>query len=257
LDLKIHRLRGGVLYIENAFPQHKEFIEKIETLDNDAVAQSVISPWTSWVDGYPVRVEHEDGTIGWDFALLDPREGDRGHVKFTDWDLTINENNSYWPRKEVSPTHSEAHAKAYEAIKLIDEPYKKMLDIWAEETGNKKLESVTKNYTIRKYKTGGNMGAHIDKNAENPKNTMDWTSLIYLNDDYKGGELVFDDLKIMIKPSAGSIVFFPCLTTHSVETVISGNKYYIFLFMHTDKNIATALGEPYDSLTRLIVGEVP
>lgn len=250
-ELKIHELPGNVIYIENAFPESKDFVDMLEKVDGDPVFQKIISPWGPWIDGYPIKTDENDLTK-WDFVLLDGEDGERGTVKFVDWDLSLNANNSYWPRVEISPKFSDHHERAYEIIKLIDEPYKKMLDIWSEKTGNENIVSVTKNYTIRKYKTGGNMGPHVDRNVENPENTMDWTSLIYLNDDYEGGQLVFDDLGYELKPSAGSIVFFPCLTSHSVRTVIEGNKIYIFLFMHTDKNIATALGEPYTSLTREI-----
>lgn len=253
-ELKIHDLPGEVTYIENAFPNHREFLEKLEKTNDDNLIKNVISEWGPWVDGYPVKVVDGD-KVTWEFELLKSEDGERGTVKYVDWDLTLNGNNSYWPRKEISPDYSEAHGAAWEIIKLIDEPYREMLDIWSEKSGNPKIESVTRNYTIRKYRTGGEMGPHIDRNVDNPENTMDWTSLIYLNDNYEGGELVFNDLGYELKPSAGSIVFFPCLTTHSVKTVTEGNKSYIFLFMHTDKNIATALGEPYQQLTKAIVGQ--
>lgn len=253
-ELKIQELPGNVIYIENAFPEWEKFLEKLHETDTDPLINKIISPWGPWIDGNPVKVV-ENGEVRWDFILHTDEEGHRGIVRYVDWDLTINDNNSYWPRKEVNPDYSEEHEASYEILRIIDKPYKELLDIWSEKTGNDKIVSVTKNYTIRSWSTGKGMGPHVDRNTENPKNTMDWTSLIYLNDDYEGGELVFDDLGYSIKPSAGSIVFFPCLTSHSVPNVTKGNKYYIFLFMHTDKNIATALGEPYDKLTQLIVGD--
>lgn len=252
-DLKIHELDGNVLYIENAFPRHEKFMELLEATNEDSLVSQIISKWLPWVDGYPVKIMDGDD-VRWEFELLTSEDGERGTVKFVDWDLMINGGNMYWPRIEISPNHSDAHRKAWELISLIDGPYREMLDIWSEKTGNRKMESVTRNYTIRKYRTGGDMGPHVDRNVDNPENTMDWTSLIYLNDDYEGGELVFDDLGYSIKPTAGSIVFFPCLTSHSVRQITKGTKTYIFLFMHTDKNIATALGEPYIDLTRLITG---
>lgn len=252
-ELKIQELPGNVIYIENAFPEWKKFIEKLHETDKDPLVNKIISPWAPWVDGVPIKTIDGD-EVYWNFQLHEDEESERGIVRYVDWDLTINDNNSYWPRVEVDPDSSAEHKASYEILKLIDEPYKKLLDIWSEKTGNDKIVSVTKNYTIRRYTTGKSMGPHVDRNTENPKDTMDWTSLIYLNDDYEGGDLVFDELGYSIKPSAGSIVFFPCLTSHSVKTVTEGNKYYIFLFMHTDKNIATALGEPYSKLTELIVG---
>jgi hypothetical protein len=43
--------------------------------------------------------------------------------------------------------------------------------------------------------------------------------LIYLNDDYKGGEINFPDWGICIKPVTGDIVMFPCHYIHEVLEV--------------------------------------
>lgn len=46
-----------------------------------------------------------------------------------------------------------------------------------------------------------------------------------LNDDYKGGELVFGQSEITIKPKAGSLVLFPGYKTrHAVNKVTSGTR---------------------------------
>jgi len=250
--ITIHDLPNNIIYIENAFPQSVEFLAELEANDDNPVINSVIPKWEKWEDGRPVKLTDKDGTIYWE-QVYDAPDRDRGVVKYVDWDSSINEKNSLWPRVDVTSDYDEAHLEAYKILRKIDEPYKEMLKIWSEKTSNDFPSTwVTKNYTIRKYKTGGFMGPHVDKNTENPANSMDWTALIYLNDDYEGGELVFDDLEITLKPSAGSVVFFPCLEKHSVNEVISGTKTYIFLFIHLDVSITTALGEKYQGLTELI-----
>lgn len=51
---------------------------------------------------------------------------------------------------------------------------------------------------------------------------------IFLNDDYEGGELVFPEIKVSLKPKAGSLVFFPgYLTRHGVNKVTSGTRINI------------------------------
>lgn len=51
---------------------------------------------------------------------------------------------------------------------------------------------------------------------------------IFLTDDYEGGELVFEEQEISLKPSVGSLVFFPgYFTRHGVNKVISGVRINI------------------------------
>ena len=254
-NLKIHDMPGGVIYIENAFPLAKNFIDEIELQDDNKEFYPVVPKWSKWVDGYPVSLDPDDLTK-WEHVFPDSEHHDRGITKSFDWDLTINEQNNLWPRLEVDSDHSPAHSKAYELVNMIEPDYIEALKIWAEKTNNKMPHRITRNYCVRKYRTGGKMGPHIDRNILNPKNSMDWTSLIYLNEDYEGGEIVFDDYGYSIKPTAGSIVFLPCLISHSVNEVISGNKSYIFLFMHTGTGITTALGEPYHNLEEKIVASL-
>lgn len=251
-ELKITDLPGGIVYIENAFPLHKEFLEDLESNEGNAEIQNIIPPWTPWIDGGPVKTIRKDGTVGWE-QVLDLENGNRGHFKSVNWDTTKNGGNRMWPRIDVMPTYDAAHSVAWEILRKIDEPYRNLLNIWSEKTGNPFFANwITKNYTIRRYRTGGSIGPHVDKNIENPDNSMDWTALIYLNGDYEGGEIEFTDLGFKLKPSAGSILFFPCLETHSVKEVLSGTKTYIFLFIHLDVGISTAIGESYQELTKRI-----
>ena len=247
--INLHKLSGNVLYMKNAIQNPQEFIQLVIENDHKNALTTVLKPWEEWIDGNPVRISggsNED----WDFEL-DLENGRRGRVKYIDWDYTLNEKNNHWPRTEISKDYDEDHEGAYEIVNKIDAPFREALELWAKETGNEMPKSISKNYTFREWKTGMSMGKHIDRNKDNPKNTMHWTALIYLNDDHEGGELVFDDLGYELSPEAGSIVFFPCDTTHRVKTVREGNKYYIFMFIHTDYGLVTALGEDYYTLKRL------
>jgi hypothetical protein len=53
------------------------------------------------------------------------------------------------------------------------------------------------------------------------------SSVMYLNDDYEGGELIFPHFDLKFKPEAGDIVFFPSnfLFSHASLPVQSGTKY--------------------------------
>lgn len=220
-NVEIIKHPGDVIEIKNIFSKSLEFISEIEKYDDDENIKLVIPKWQVWMDGYPKTNDEHVPT------------DERGSVKYFDWNKSENNYNSY----------TKSHEMSLPIIKLIEEDYFKALKIWSEETNNPFPDYITKNYCVRKYKTGGYMNAHIDKNKNNPSSTMDWTALVYLNDDYEGGDLVFDDLGYSIKPTSGSVVFLPCETVHSVKEVVSGNKYYLFFFIYLKQNATTGLGE--------------
>jgi hypothetical protein len=57
--------------------------------------------------------------------------------------------------------------------------------------------------------------------------------VFYLNDDYVGGEIYFDQFDLKIKPSANSALVFPSnyVYSHSAEKVIDGSKIAIASFL--------------------------
>lgn len=75
---------------------------------------------------------------------------------------------------------------------------------------------------IAKFNEGYGMHEHFDINRPN-----DIATLIYLNNDYDGGEIYFPHLDINIKPEAGDLVCFPDTPdfVHGVKSIISGSRY--------------------------------
>jgi hypothetical protein len=246
-DMKINQLADDIFYIENAFPQAQEFIENIEKYNDDPRTYPVIPAWVDWNDGRPVNPSNKKSH--WD-NKLDPFS--KGKQKLFDWDRTASNNNMVWPRPNYV-FDDEAHALVEDTINMIDKPYHEILKFWSEKTGNQPLDHVSKNYFLRKYHVGGEIGPHIDKNADNPLNTMDWSVLFYLNDDYLGGEIEFPDLDISIKPTAGSAIVFPCTAMHVAKRVEKGEKYYIFMVIHSEFGHSNALTEPYHEMNELIL----
>lgn len=78
--------------------------------------------------------------------------------------------------------------------------------------------------TIHRLLNGWNMDAHIDDGGT--LDNMTYSSVIYPNDNYLGGELNFIDLKIKTKPIAGSVIIFPSNLQHCVEPVIGNDTRY-------------------------------
>jgi hypothetical protein len=54
----------------------------------------------------------------------------------------------------------------------------------------------------------------------------EWAGIIYLNDDYVGGCLVFPESGKTYRPVAGSLVLFPASVWHGVEETVSGRPRY-------------------------------
>ena len=102
-------------------------------------------------------------------------------------------------------------------------------------------------FDIKKYYSGKNMGTHFDQ-LDGDK-TLKYSLIMYLNDDYEGGEISFTlkDSKIQgpfpdysdkrnkdlmnfgIKPKAGSIIIFPSSSPyyHTAHLIKSGMKYIV------------------------------
>lgn len=76
-----------------------------------------------------------------------------------------------------------------------------------------------------KWESGAMLEAHTDgPNKEKPP-IITVGALIYLNDDYEGGELKFPEYDIIIKPKFGDLVIFPCHYLHEVGVVSGENKF--------------------------------
>lgn len=89
---------------------------------------------------------------------------------------------------------------------------------------------------LMRYHEGGFYIKHADSQNMDP-NTRLWkkvidrdvSMLIYLNNDFEGGELSFYKLNYQVKPKAGSVVLFPSdhRFLHQAETVKKGVRYAI------------------------------
>jgi hypothetical protein len=85
--------------------------------------------------------------------------------------------------------------------------------------------------TIVRWRAGDGQSPHADKQlpdgspSRNPEN--DVGSVIYLNDDYEGGQIYFPIQGIEFSPKPGSLVFFPgdINYLHGVKTVSKGTRY--------------------------------
>jgi len=84
---------------------------------------------------------------------------------------------------------------------------------------------------IRKWNPGESQDVHADGETAAGwpayNYIVDYGSIIYLNDEYEGGELFFPKYNIHIKPNPGTLVFFPStnMYAHGVTEVKEGFRY--------------------------------
>jgi predicted 2-oxoglutarate/Fe(II)-dependent dioxygenase YbiX len=137
----------------------------------------------------------------------------------------------------------EARKRAAElVIDPIWVPLKESVHEYSSRFGINVPRTITRNIDIRVYATGQELAPHTDTNTGGP--FTHYSLVIYLNDDYEGGEIHFIDSGVKIKPSAGTIVAFPATTLHESIPVSSGEKWHSPCFWYDEVSLVTSGKEP-------------
>ena len=86
-------------------------------------------------------------------------------------------------------------------------------------------------FNLLKYQTGQEQKAHFDGGTESHRTI---SPILYLNDNYTGGEIEFVFHNVTIKPSPGMLVLFPAsyAYSHIAHPVKTGTKYAIVTWLH-------------------------
>jgi hypothetical protein len=194
-------LENNIIYFESVILEHQKLIDLFEKTQNEAVTEW--NPWYAYGD-YPQN-----------------QYGDIKLLKRKNLKNILNEK-----EKEDSLFVIDT---IVESMILCAKQYAEIFNI-----ENTKVEYAAdilrENETtigIYKYFEGEGMGPHVDYNEDN--NYLEYTIVVYLNDDYEGGELYFNEFDIKVKPKAGSIIMYPSTFpyTHEALKVISGRKCLI------------------------------
>ena len=79
-------------------------------------------------------------------------------------------------------------------------------------------------YSLLKYRGGEEYKRHYDGGTGIGRAI---SALVYLNDDYEGGEIEFPFFNVKIKPQAGMMLLFPSnyAYTHIAHPITNGTKY--------------------------------
>ena len=86
-------------------------------------------------------------------------------------------------------------------------------------------------YSFLIYEEGGYYNLHHDASpgVDHPSSNRKVSGILYLNDDFKGGETYFPRQKVKVKPRKGGLLLFPSGYTHPHQamTVSDGEKYVV------------------------------
>lgn len=125
----------------------------------------------------------------------------------------------------------------YGSLQTAFDHYTKVLYPFAE----KNIKGREPTIHLLKYSEGGHLPAHQDQGIS----SRVLSSVMYLNDDYDGGEIEFKQSGVKLKPPAGSIIFFPSnfLYVHEVHPITGGNRYSMPHWYHNMKEMIHSNGD--------------
>jgi hypothetical protein len=115
---------------------------------------------------------------------------------------------------------------AYEGIKDIFKIIEKVNDIIIKSYDFKHI-APKGGLSVVKWEKGSKLNPHVDDLGYITNNNV--AALIYLNDDYEGGEISFQTHDLSIKPKTGDLLIFPgnLHYAHEVKEVLSGSRYTV------------------------------
>jgi predicted 2-oxoglutarate/Fe(II)-dependent dioxygenase YbiX len=92
-------------------------------------------------------------------------------------------------------------------------------------------------FTINRFKSGDSMPVHSDRGPYETNNDILHGFVIYLNDDYEGGEIYYPKKFLSIKPKKYSLVVHPGSEEyeHGVREVTAGERYALTMFTRSRK----------------------
>lgn len=196
----------GMVYYTDVIKEPQELIKQIEELDkkysSGVKTNTSVKPWVAWTYG-----EGENKLM---FCWQ----------KFIPQVEHISEDDVYRDeQKNIS-------SQLFGALEKTLNHYSTQLYPFAENN----IKSRERTMHLLKYDESGHLPAHQDQGVSSRVLSV----LLYLNDDYEGGEIEFRHSGIKFKPKAGSVLFFPSnfLYVHEVYPVTKGPRYALPNWYH-------------------------
>lgn len=114
--------------------------------------------------------------------------------------------------------------KSYVDVKFVHKYIPLVQNLLEKEYG---FPVINKSAFVGRWDAGDRLDLHVDDLGTTSTNHM--ATLIYLNSDYEGGEIVFPTHNLSHKPQAGDLIMFPgnMHYAHEVKTITSGSRFSI------------------------------
>lgn len=193
-----NHINKDIWYWNNVVNNSKKIIEFIEKIDSYQPSYLKISKWSPWV------ASNDSSVVYGSVKQIYPQ-----NINLDCGDKACNDFCSYI-------INSFAQAFHYCFSLYLD---KHNLE--------KNKYSIDLNWlNLKRWDAGSSMGPHFDGEL-GKSNGLEFTAILYLNDDYEGGELYFKDYNINLKPEAGSMVIFPGSFTHEVKEIKNSKRYML------------------------------
>ena len=195
--IEASRIEAGCIAVfDNLWPDYKETIEQIESITNDSTSGIAFQRAVTLEDDLSTSI-----TSGRTNKLLA-------------LDIAATKNESF---RNISNRFFDL---TYSTVSWYKERFGIRENIYWTET-----------FSLLRYQTGEEYNAHYDGHTETCRCV---SPILYLNDDYEGGEIEFVNFGLKIKPTPGMMVLFPAnyAYRHIAHPVKSGTKFAMVTFLH-------------------------
>lgn len=206
-NFNVEVLDLGIAYYTDVIKEPHKLVEQIEELDklynqDGRPHNTAVKPWIAWTYG-----EGENKLMFCWQKFIPQVEHIREDDAYRDKQINIS-------------------SQLFGALDITLDHYTKELYPFAE----KNIKSREHTMHLLKYDDSGHLPAHQDQGISSRVLSV----LLYLNDDYEGGEIEFRHSGIKFKPKAGSVLFFPSnfLYVHEVYPVTKGPRYALPNWYH-------------------------
>jgi Rps23 Pro-64 3,4-dihydroxylase Tpa1-like proline 4-hydroxylase len=211
----------GLVYYKNIIKNPQQLIKDIEDLDRDYTLSPSIAPHTEvkpW--------------IAW-------RNDSNGTNEIFCWQKFIPQVKHVSESDYFRDRQIDISSQLFGALDQTLEHYSNQIYPFAA----KNIKSRERTMHLLRYDKSGYLPAHQDQGVS----TRVLSVLLYLNDDYEGGEITFRHSGLTFKPEPGSVLFFPSnfLYVHEVAPITKGPRYALPNWYHnvTEKYSRNSTGE--------------